>query len=118
MLEIPELFLDDAGIYMVKAINIEGEAKCEATLTILPSTHPIPVDTEQIITQSTGSPPEFLQLFTDRQTSVNSTMKFEARLIGTEPLNVGTEEPKGLLRLSFDTVPYLGLLAVQQSASI
>ncbi|UJR28306.1 hypothetical protein I4U23_009551 [Adineta vaga] len=57
-LEIPELFLDDAGIYM------------------------------QINIQSTGFPPEFLQLFTDQQTPVNSTIKFEARLIGTQPLNI------------------------------
>ncbi|CAF4881568.1 unnamed protein product, partial [Rotaria socialis] len=43
---------------------------------------------QQMNIQSDGFPPEFLQLFTDRPTSVNSTIKFEARLIGTQPLNV------------------------------
>ncbi len=70
---------------MVKAINIEGEAKCEGSLNILPSTTNIPMNI-----QSNGFPPEFLQLFTDQQTFINSTIKFEARLIGTQPLNVKT----------------------------
>ncbi|CAF1627883.1 unnamed protein product, partial [Adineta ricciae] len=87
-LEIPELFPDDAGLYMVKAVNIEGEAKCEGLLTILSATHPISVNTEPAFVQPTGFPPEFLQLFIDRQASINSSMKFEARLIGTQPLNV------------------------------
>ncbi|CAF3449488.1 unnamed protein product [Rotaria socialis] len=108
-LEIPELFMDDAGIYMVKAINIEGEAKCESSLNILPSIPNIlpsipnilpsipnilpsipniSMTNQQMNIQSDGFPPEFLQLFTDRPTSVNSTIKFEARLIGTQPLNV------------------------------
>jgi hypothetical protein len=73
---------------MVKAINIEGEAKCEGLLNILPSIHNIPINNEQINIQSNGFPPEFLLLFTDQQTSINSIIKFEARLIGTQPLNV------------------------------
>ncbi|CAF2499044.1 unnamed protein product [Rotaria sp. Silwood2] len=87
-LEIPELFMDDAGSYMVKAINIEGEAKCECLLNILPPINHISMNTEQTNIQPNGFPPEFLQLFIDRQTIVNSTIKFEARLIGTQPLNV------------------------------
>jgi hypothetical protein len=75
---------------MVKAINIEGEAKCEGLLKILPSIPNIPLNNEQINIQSNGFPPEFLQLFTDQQTSINSTIKYEARLIGTQPLNVKT----------------------------
>jgi len=74
---------------MVKAINIEGEVKCESLLNILPSiNNNISINNEQINIQSNGFPPEFLQLFTDQQTSINSTIKFEARLIGTQPLNV------------------------------
>lgn len=80
--------MDDAGTYMVKAINIEGEAKCESQLNILPAMSHISMTTEQMIIQPNGFPPEFLQLFTDRQGSLNSTIKFEARLIGTQPLNV------------------------------
>ena len=104
--------MDDAGIYVVKAINIEGEAKCEGSLNILPSLTNIPPQTANIpmniqpqpmnipmniqplttniatIVQPNGFPPEFLQLFTDQQTFINSAIKFEARLIGTPPLNV------------------------------
>lgn len=137
---------------MVKAINIEGEAKCEGILNILPSINNIPINNEQIniqqnyvqqnntqqsysqqnniqqnynqqnniqpnyiqpnniqqsyiqpnsiqqnIIQPNSLSPEFIQLFTDQQTSVNSTIKFEARLIGTQPLNV-----KNQIFFSFD----------------
>jgi hypothetical protein len=80
--------MDDAGSYMVKAINIEGEAKCESLLNILPAISNAPMNNEQINIQPIGFPPEFLQLFTDRPSTINSTIKFEARLIGTQPLNV------------------------------
>ncbi len=73
---------------MVKAINIEGEAKCESLLKILPSITNIPINNQSINLQPNGFPPEFLQLFTDQQTFINTTIKFEARLIGTQPLNV------------------------------
>jgi hypothetical protein len=38
--------------------------------------------------ESNGYPPKFQQLFNDRTTSIGSTIKFEARLTGTQPLNV------------------------------
>jgi hypothetical protein len=85
---------------MVKAINIEGEVKCESLLNILPSINNIPINNEQINIQSNGFPPEFLQLFTDQQTLINSTIKFEARLIGTQPLNVKKKKNKILLLIS------------------
>ncbi len=156
--------MDDAGIYTVKAINIEGEAKCESSLNILPSatnilmnippptanipmnfqpptvnipmniqpprmnipmniqppmmnmpmniqplrmnipmniqppTMHIPMNIQPstmnitMAAQPNGFPPEFLQLFTDQQTFINSTIKFEARLIGTPPLNVKIQD--------------------------
>lgn len=80
--------MDDFGYYTVKAINIEGEAKCECVLNILPGNNNISMATEQMNIQTHGFPPEFLQLFIDRQTAVNSTVKFEARITGTPPLNV------------------------------
>lgn len=43
---------------------------------------------EPMIIDSNGYPPEFRQLFTDRQGTIGSTMKFEARIVGTQPLNV------------------------------
>ena len=76
--------MDDAGYYMIKAINIEGETKCECVLNVLSSIDNLPMMTEQINIQSEGFPP-FLQLFVDQHTSVNSTVKFQARLIGTQP---------------------------------
>jgi len=51
----------------------------------------IPMNNEQINIQSNGFPPEFLQLFTDQPAAINSTIRFEARLIGTQPLNVKTK---------------------------
>lgn len=80
--------MDDAGIYTVKAINIEGDAKCSCVLTILPSIGPTPMNIEPVQVPLTGFAPEFLQLFTDRQTTLHTTVKLEARLTGAAPLNV------------------------------
>ena len=73
--------------------NIEGEIKCEALLTVLPSSVNPPMNNNEQVNNilPLGFPPEFLQLFIDRQTSLNSTIKFEARLIGTQPLKVKTK---------------------------
>ena len=38
-LTIPEVFKEDAGNYMVKAVNAAGEAKCYATMIIRPGMH-------------------------------------------------------------------------------
>ena len=40
--------MDDAGTYSVKAINIEGEAKCSCTLNILPSIATTPMNMEPV----------------------------------------------------------------------
>ncbi|CAF2574797.1 unnamed protein product [Rotaria sp. Silwood2] len=84
ILEIPKLSINDAGLYEVKAINTEGEAKCSAIVNILP----INIIPEPMIIESNGSAPEFLQLFKDQKPSIGSTTKLEARVIGTKPLNV------------------------------
>jgi len=76
--------MNDTGLYQVKAINMEGESKCSAKVHVLPRI----IVPEPMIIESQGYPPEFLQLFSDRKTSIGSTIKFEARLIGTQPLNV------------------------------
>jgi len=106
--------LDDAGSYMVKAINIEGEVKCESLLNILPSINNIPINNEQINIQSNGFPPEFLQLFTDQQTSINSIIKFEARLIGTQPLNVKKQQNSSSLFLFSYSFRFIGYLTVHR----
>lgn len=175
--------MDDAGNYMVKAINIEGEAKCESVLNILPSVTNIPMANEpmniqppvanipmtnrpinilppvtkissmtnesinilpsvtnvpmtnrpinilpsvtnipmaneSINIQPTGFPPEFLQLFTDQQASLNSTIRIEARLIGTQPLAV--KIPMELFSSKIDfcvffSFRFIGYLMVHQS---
>jgi hypothetical protein len=98
---------------MVKAINIEGEVKCESLLNILPSINNIPINNEQINIQSNGFPPEFLQLFTDQQTLINSTIKFEARLIGTQPLNVKKKRIKFFFLFLFSySFRFIGYLTV------
>ena len=43
---------------------------------------------EPMIIQSYGQSPEFLQLFHDQKATVSSTVKFSARITGTQPLNV------------------------------
>lgn len=48
---------------------------------------------ETMIIESNGYSPEFLQLFTDRKTSIGSTVKFEARVTGSQPLNVNLSFP-------------------------
>jgi len=62
------------------------ESKRSTTVHTLPNINV----SEPMIIESNGYPPQFLQLFTDRNTSVGSTIKFEARIIGTQPLNVNT----------------------------
>lgn len=62
----------------------EGELKRSAIINTLP-TKIVP---EPMIIESNGYPPEFRQLFTDQKTSIGSTIKFEARIVGTQPLNV------------------------------
>ena len=84
ILEIPRVSLRDAGMYLVKAVSAEGESQCSALMTIVPTV----MAPEPMILSSTGQPPEFLQLFTDRKSSIGSIVHFEARIIGTHPLNV------------------------------
>lgn len=83
-LEIPRVSLRDAGMYLVKAVSAEGESQCSALVTIVPTV----MAPEPMILSSNGQPPEFLQLFTDRKSSIGSIVQFEARIIGTHPLNV------------------------------
>jgi hypothetical protein len=84
--EIPRLSTNNTSRYQVKAMNMESEVKRSAGVNISPriSVH------EPMIIQSNGYPPEFLQLFTDRKALIGSTIKFEARVNGTQPLNVNS----------------------------
>lgn len=84
ILEISSLSINDTGLYQVKAINSEGEAKCSAVVNVLP----VMIVPEPMIIETHGYSPEFLQLFKDQKSSIGSTVRFEARLTGTQPLNV------------------------------
>ncbi|CAF3985915.1 unnamed protein product, partial [Rotaria magnacalcarata] len=84
ILEIPRLSVNDTGVYQAKAINAEGESKCSARVNVLP----INIVPEPMIIEPMGYSPEFLQLFNDQKASIGSTIKFEARVTGTQPLNV------------------------------
>ena len=86
ILEIPRLTINDAGFYEAKAINRDGETKCSAFVNILPTI----IAPEPMIVESSAFSPEFLQLFNDQKTSIGSTIKFEARVVGTQPLNVNS----------------------------
>ncbi len=89
----------------MQAINTEGEAKSSAMVNILPRMSA----PEPMIIESNGYPPEFLQLFNDRKTSLGSTIQFEARVTGTQPLNVNA-----LIRIKSNLSSYyfLGLLVI------
>jgi hypothetical protein len=65
---------------------MEGETKCTAMVNVLPTL----IVPEPMIIESQGYPPEFLQLFHDQKASVGSTIKFEARITGTQPLSVNS----------------------------
>ncbi|CAF1127621.1 unnamed protein product [Adineta steineri] len=83
-LEIPKISRNNANFYQRKASSRSGERKHAAMPHVLPST----TTHEPMIVAPTGFPPEFLQVFHDKKTSLGSTIRFEARLTGTPPLNV------------------------------
>jgi hypothetical protein len=69
----------------VNIINQNGESQSSAMITIVPT---MSIVDKCMNMTSNGHPPEFLQLFTDRKSSIGSNVQFEARVIGTNPLNV------------------------------
>ena len=79
----------DRGFYHVKAINTEGEAKCSALINVTPQM----ILPEPMIVESSGYPPEFLQLFNDRKATVGGNVTFAARVTGTQPLKVNSPFP-------------------------
>lgn len=87
ILEFPRISIFDRGFYQVKAINAEGEAKCSATINVTPQM----ILPEPMIIESNGYPPEFLQLFTDRKVTIGGNATFEARITGSQPLNVNLQ---------------------------
>lgn len=78
--------MNDAGFYQAKAVNMEGEAICSSLVNVLPTF----IAPEPMIIESQGYPPEFLQLFHDQKATLGSTIKFESRITGTQPLNVNS----------------------------
>lgn len=88
---IPEVFREDGGNYMVKAINNAGEAKCYATLVIRQSTEKHMMKTRlvesshSVVTEhiSGHTPPEFRKLFNDMRVRPGDSCKLQVGITGT-----------------------------------
>ncbi|CAF1249492.1 unnamed protein product [Adineta ricciae] len=82
-LEVPKISRSRSSFHQAKTMKFGSAPKLSFTMNTLP-TMPAP---EPMLTTPAGFPPEFRQLFHDQKTSLGSTVKFEARAIGTQPLN-------------------------------
>ncbi|ESO99783.1 hypothetical protein LOTGIDRAFT_141582, partial [Lottia gigantea] len=77
-LTIPEAFEEDTGVYSVRAVNVAGEAKCQAKLSVKsPPEQPV------IKRQVKMLPPEFKTLFTDRAVAEGQPVTFECTITGS-----------------------------------
>lgn len=85
ILEISKIQRNYAGKYQCRAMNTDGEAHCSANVVILPTIYP---QSPSKPLSTMGSPPRFLRTFTDRKTTLGSTVRFDARVSGSQPLNV------------------------------
>jgi uncharacterized cupredoxin-like copper-binding protein len=90
-LTIPEVFAEDAGNYMVKAVNAAGEAKCYATLTVKGASDKHMMKTrlvETSHTQRSGSAvgheaPQFIRLFKDMRVRPGEPCRLEVVITGS-----------------------------------
>ncbi|CAF1534366.1 unnamed protein product, partial [Adineta steineri] len=82
-LEVPKISRSRSSFHQAKTMKFGSAPKLSFTMNTLP-TMPAP---EPMLTTPAGFPPELRQLFHDQKTSLGSTVKFEARAIGTQPLN-------------------------------
>ncbi|VDI56857.1 titin [Mytilus galloprovincialis] len=98
-LTIPEAFVEDTGTYMVKAVNMVGEAKSYAKLSV--KTTPEPMETSEVMkmrqmiqtkeSQETKlvkkeleqSPPEFQRLFHDMTVNAGEPVNIECSISGS-----------------------------------
>ena len=80
-LEVPKISRTKSSFHQAKTMKFGSAPKPSFIMNTMPTPEPM-------LTTPAGFPPEFRQLFHDQKTSLNSTIKFEARVIGTQPLNV------------------------------
>ncbi|KAK3083136.1 hypothetical protein FSP39_014900 [Pinctada imbricata] len=97
-LTIPEAFEEDSGTYMVKAVNMVGEAKCYAKLSV--KSIPEPMEAEEVMRMKRvvetkeskvlvqrdvheQSPPEFQRLFQDKAVNAGEPVTFDCTITGT-----------------------------------
>lgn len=96
-LTIPEAFEEDSGTYMVRAINLAGEAKCYCKLTV--KTVSEPMEQEEVMRMKRvvetremkvkvgreeveHSPPEFQRLFQDLSVNAGDSVTLECSITG------------------------------------
>jgi hypothetical protein len=96
-LTIPEAFVEDTGTYMVKAVNMVGEAKSYAKLSV--KTTPEPMETSEVMKMRQiiqtkeettlakrdveQSPPEFQRLFHDMTVNAGEPVGIECSISGS-----------------------------------
>lgn len=101
---IPEAFEEDSGTYMVRAMNLAGEAKCYCKLTVKSVSEPM--EQEEVMrmkrvveTKETNvnvrredvehSPPEFQRLFQDLSVNAGDSVTLECSITGAPKPKVG-----------------------------
>ena len=83
-LTIPEVFEEDAGSYMVQAVNSSGHATCLSRLNVLPMLCES-FDKETLLEKEhiSQQPPEFKKLFQDVTAKPGDSVVFEAVITGS-----------------------------------
>ncbi|XP_015783235.1 titin isoform X1 [Tetranychus urticae] len=77
-LTIREVYLEDSGVFSVKAENAVGSAKSSANLVV----------EERKDHKSGAVPPSFSKTIEDTRASVGELVRLDARVIGSKPLDV------------------------------
>lgn len=121
-LTIPEAFEEDSGTYMVRAINMAGEAKCYCKLTVKSVSEPMEqeemmrmkrvVETKETQVKVRRdnleqSPPEFQRLFQDLSVNAGDSVTLECSITGAPKPKVRiqpTPHPGNCPFLDFFTV--------------
>ena len=83
-LTIPEVFEEDSGSYMVRAVNTAGQATCLARLTVTPTPEETMERRQAPRRQHIApQPPEFTKLFQDQTAKPGDTVTFECVITGS-----------------------------------
>lgn len=89
-LTIPEVFEEDSGSYMVRAVNTAGQATCLARLTVTPLPEEMMERRHAPRRQRIPpQPPEFMKLFQDQTAKPGDAVTFECVITGSPKPKVG-----------------------------